>query len=278
MLVEDQRLILTPPLARLPHLRTTIDVAQLDERVLRWEISSLHKQGYDEITITHYTEEQIAIIEELVEKLFVGFIIKEQSQLRIVIGQVALVDAKEFDATLRRAFRLLTTMFEDLIAAFEQKDTQVLLKQIDHEKNNNKLTNFCERLLNKTLAQKEQGHFWYVLTWNLEKVADNLKYIAESYAKNITISEAALDVLKKVFSFVTAYYDCIYDFSFEKLVALSKEKRELSNYLLKELQEGVLADRILLHYLHILVLQMADFSASLIALKIDSKHTDYVES
>ena len=268
--IKDYKLILTPPLKTMPHLRTTINVEHLDERVLRWEISSLHKQGYDEITVTHYNDKQFVIIEELIEKLFVGFIIKDQSQLRIVIGQVALIDAKEFDATLRRAFRLLNTTMDDLFLAFEKQDKELLAKQLSYEQTNNKLTNFCERLLNKALTQKSHGHFWYVFAWNLEKVADNCKYIAQEYSEDLRISPSALHLLKEISVFVEQFYECIYSFSFEKLVTLSKRKRELAKELLEGLKTGDEKDRILLHYLHMVVLQMADFSASLIALQNDS--------
>lgn len=269
--IDDVRLVLTPTQKTLSSKAITIDISGISERVLRWQISSLHKQGYDEIVLTSYTPDQLVIIEELVEKLFVGFIIKEQSQLRIVIGQVALVDANEFDVTLRRAFRLLDTMFEDLKSAFLTQDKRLLAKQFDYERTNNKLTNFCERLLNKTLTQKEKGHFWYVIAWNLEKIADIFKYIAQSYEQQPTISEEALDFLVDMQDYAKRYYACMYEFSFPALVKLSEHKASLEKTCLEGLLHAQEQERILYHYLHQLVLYLADFSASMIALRFNPK-------
>ena len=267
--VQDTKLILTPPLKAAGATSMHIDIAGVDERSLRWQVSSLHKQGFDEIVVTNYTPEQYRIIEDLITHLFLGFIIKEKTHLRIVIGQVAVVDAAEFDATLRRAFRLLDAALEDLQTAMLNQDGEMLLRQMDHEHDNNKLTNFCERLLNKTLTRKEKGHFWYVIVWNLEKIVDNGKYIAKAY-EDVPLPDLSKEtrlLLADVREYATGYYECFYDFSFKRLVKLSKQKRTIERACLDGLLHAPVQERVLVHYLHMLVLQLADFSASMIALR-----------
>ena len=77
-------------------------------------MASLHKQGYDEIILTSYSDEQLKIIEDLIENLFIGFIIKEKTKLKVIVGQIAITDSTEFDSTLRRTFRQLITMCDEL--------------------------------------------------------------------------------------------------------------------------------------------------------------------
>lgn len=262
--IEGYKLILTPPKNLIAHKSTTLDVKGVTERMLRWQISSLHKQGYDEIVVVNYTDNHYEIIDDLVKNLFVGFIIKDRTNLRVVVGQVAAVDADEFDSTLRRAFRQLNAMAQDTFVAFDNKDLDLLQKQINNEKQNNKLTNFCERLLNKSLKEKNKGHFWYVIAWNLEKIADNYKYIAESYNKKVYCEEETLELFKKVNAYLNSYTELLYDLKSEKLVELTKQKKELDDLCLKLLSKGT--DSILVHYLHMVVLQTADFSASIIAI------------
>jgi len=269
---QDQKLIFTPNLNRTTTLSSTIDAKNLTERVLRWQVSSLHKQGFDEIIVNNYTDEHYEIIEDLVKNLFVGFIIKEQSSLRIKIGSVALVDAAEFDSTLRRAFRLINNVFTDLYDAFKNEDKKLLTKQIEHEHINNQLTNFCECLLNKTLKQKDKGHFWYVIAWNLEKIIDNPKYIANYYEnKSLKMSEETIDLLKEVKNHATEWYDLFYNFSFKKITELSKIKKELEKKCLELIIKSPDNDKVLIHYMHMIVLQLADFSASTIAIKTEVK-------
>jgi len=266
---EDYKLTIIPPQKILPHKTTQLDVNGMSERVLRWNISSLHKKGYDEITIINYNKEQEIIIKELLRDLFIGFIIKEKSSMRIVVGQIAEIDVKEFDTTLRRAFRHLNEMTEDLEIAFREKNPDKLNVQIQHEHTNNKLTNFCERLLNKNLKQKTNGHFWYVITWNLEKIADNHKYIAEYYKDKPIISDEALKLIASLKKYQEGYTKILYDFKIENLVTLSKQKKDLEKQILEQLKKGPKEDVVLLHYLHMMVLQLADFSASIIAIKTE---------
>jgi len=264
----DDKLLLSSLNSTSPMKQTHIDISKLTERILRWEISSLHKMGYDEIIITGYSEEQVKIIEDLINTLFVGFIIKEKTQLKLIIGQIAITDASEFDSALRRAFRQVTNMSEEIYSSFKTKNTTLLLNQINLEHENNKLTNFCQRLLNKTLKEKEHGHFWYVVAWNLEKIADNFKYIAQNYKMKIpNLTEKQLEILKKLNSFLQNYYDCFYSFSFDKLIKLSENKKELEKEILLELNTAPVDQKRLFHYLHIIILQTTDFSASMIALK-----------
>lgn len=265
--MDDHRIVITPPIKKDYVNVVTIDVKNVSERVLRWEISSLHKQGYDEIVVLNYNDAQHKIISELIKDLFIGFIIKEKSSLRIVIGQVALVDPEEFDATLRRTFRLLVVMVEETMTAFSSKDEDLLARQVDNEHINNQLTNFCERLLNKSLKMKDKGHFWYVIAWNLEKVADNFKYIAEHYKGNLDVSEDAVSLLGEVVMYLKQYNDCFYDFSFDALVSVN----EFRNHLLKTCRNLMIEcdknDVMLLHFIDSVIMQTADFSASMIALR-----------
>jgi phosphate uptake regulator len=261
---ENEKLVLAP-LTTTTVEKLTLDIQGLSNRVLRWKLSSFHKQGYDEIELINYSSEQYTIIEEVTQTLFIGFLVTEKTPKRILLGQVAQVDVEEFAPTLRRAFRHVQQMGRELHQAFSTQDTVLLAQLIKHEEKNNKMTNFCERLLNKNLIHKEKGHFWYVIAWNLEKVADSFKHIASSYATTPSTSEELLHLLKNLLDYLDNYAQLLYAFSFPTLVQLSAQKSELEKELLRVLVEGEKNDRILAHYLHMLVLQLADFSASIIA-------------
>lgn len=263
----DDKILLSPNISSQKIKKTSIDISNINERILRWKISSLHKQGFDEIIVLNYTEQQLNIIKELLQNLFIGFIIKEKTKLKIVVGQIAITDASEFNSTLRRSFRQLISATKDLLESFKTRNELVLSNLIHLEHENNKLTNFCERLLNKTLKEKEKGHFWYVIVWNLEKIMDNFKHISKYYLGKIPEPDDEITIiLTKLKEYVEEYYECFYDFSFEKLTKLSEKNKEIEQEILTKMNENN-KFTILLHYSHILLIQIADFSASLIALK-----------
>jgi phosphate uptake regulator len=266
----DEKILLSP---LKPNLKTqikqiTIDIKDVSERVLRWEVASLHKQGYDEIILTSYTNEQLKIIEDLIDNLFIGFIIKEKTKLKVIVGQIAITDSTEFDSTLRRTFRQLLTMCEELYESFETKNSILLSNQTNLEHENNKLTNFCCRLLNKSLKEKEDGHFWYMVAWNLESIADSYKHIASHFKGNVpSISKELLNTIKEVNNYVKGYYECFYNFSINQMIDLNKEKIKLSEKINHLMQTSKGNETILLHHLSTIVLQTTDFSGSMIAIR-----------
>ncbi|MFW5977544.1 MAG: hypothetical protein ACOCQQ_03465, partial [Candidatus Nanoarchaeia archaeon] len=218
---------------------------------------------------------QEKILADLVEHLFVGFMVKERSSLRIIIGQVAAIDEKQFDIALRQAFRQFEQLNLDLYTSFETQDSSFLKEILVAEQENNKLTNLCQRLLNKSLQQKDKGHFWYVVAWNLEKVVDSYKYIAHYFLHAlISLDDSVMDLLAGVVALAKKLNSLFYSFSFEKLVSINQEKKILEQKITNLLVQSddffsSSHQRILLHYLHIIILQIADFSASTIALRFE---------
>jgi phosphate uptake regulator len=263
----DDKLLLSPLKSKQLLKTTNLDIKDLSERVLRWTISALHKQGFDEINIFNYTEEQVKIIEDLITNLFIGFIIKEKTNLKLIVGQIAITDASEFEATLRRAFRQIVNMMNELQTSLKTNNTTSLTKQLDLEHENNKLTNFCERLLNRTLKEKEKGHFWYIIAWNLEKIADIFKYIAQEYKIAPKLNQEQVKIISEINQYVESYYAFFYNFSFNKLIELDEQKKKL----LLNLRQEMISDNkdtiILMHQLSNLLTSISDLSSSTIALR-----------
>ncbi|MGE0793042.1 MAG: AbrB/MazE/SpoVT family DNA-binding domain-containing protein [Candidatus Woesearchaeota archaeon] len=266
--ILDNKLLLSP-LNKKPEIKQiTIDIKGISERILRWEIASLHKQGYDEIIITSYNEEQVKTIEDLIDNLFIGFIIKQKTNLKLIIGQIAVTDANEFDSALRRTFRQLITMSEEMYESIKNQDNLLLLNQINLEHENNKLTNFCCRLLNKNLREKEDGHFWYMLAWNLETIGDSFKYIAKHYKVKIPkVSNKLLKFIQEVNNYLKLYYECFYNFSFNKLVEANDIKIKLEEDFINLLENSPKEELVLLHNYHMILTETTDFSGSMIALR-----------
>lgn len=267
VVIDGERLVLQTPHTQQTKTSIELDAKHISDRVLRWMISSYHKQGYDELIILNYSSEHYTLIEELTRDLFIGFLVKEKTQLRIIVGQVAAVEIEEFDATLRRGFHHILQMAKELFTAFRKQDTALLASQLAHEQTNNKITNFCERLLNQSLSLKEKSHFWYVVAWNLEKLADSFKYCALHYADALQISASVLELETLFLEYLEGYAQLLYSFDFSTLVRLSEQKKELETKLVNLLIQGEQQDRVLVHYLHQAVLQIADFSASFVALQ-----------
>lgn len=243
--------------------KCSVDIENTSERALRWLLSSLHKKGYDEIELNTADENQKEIISQLLKDLFVGFTIVHQSPQRCVIRSISQDSPEAFDTILRRAF-LVTLDFGEQLSEELRKGEFSKLNQLIHlEKSNNQLTNFCQRILNKR-GEPIKSTFLYVIVWNLEKIADDYKYLCQHLMEHKKVGKETINYLDNTNKILRNYYELFYKFDLQKLNKISKEfkqlKKEISAMIAKS--EDALA---LSHLLHLL-LKTADFSASIYAL------------
>ena len=244
---------------------TKVDLTNLDERVIRWMLSSLHKAGYTEIELIYSNISTMNIIQELLKDLFTGFTIIEQSSKRCVIKNITRDNMEEFDNILRRAFLVTIALGEESLNLVKNKKFDDLKHVIGLEKSNNQLTNYCERLLN-VKGYKNLTNFMYVIICNLEKICDDYKYVAEYLGKNkINLSDKTIKLYDKTNKILREQYELFYKFESKKMNKIHTEIKKIKNELNFSVPEK---ERIIVSYLLGLIMKIADFSASTIALNM----------
>lgn len=212
--------------------RIELDARGQNERAIAWLLSSLNKKGYDEIEVIYDTEKTLRQIQEILKNLFVGFVIINQTKSRCVLRCVAKEAIAEFDITLRRAFLVTLTLGENISESLKANDFKSIEGARELEKTNNQLTNFCERLLNKIGHQSQENIcFYYVIIWNLEKVADDYKYLCDILLnpenRKFVPSKELLSLLDGTNSLLKEYYEIFYRFELGRLSALAEKGRSL---------------------------------------------------
>ncbi len=242
-----------------------IDVSNASERTLRWLLSSLHKKGYDEIEIHTENPEHAIIIDQLLKDLFLGFAVVHCSGSQCVVRSLSKELDDQLDVIVRRAFLVTLALAEQSLQMAKSRKFEELHHILDLEKTNNQLTNFCERILNKRgLDEPVKTSFLYVIMWNLEKIADEYKYICEQLAKKKKVSVETAVLFEKVNGLLRKYYELFYSFNIERLSALSDEYKIIKEQVEKAMIKN--EDAVILSHLHHITLKTADFSASTFAL------------
>jgi len=240
-----------------------VDVSNATERTLRWLLSSLHKKGYDEIEIHSENPEHAIVIDRLLKDLFLGFAVVHQSGTQCIVRSLSKELDDQLDVIVRRAFLVTLAMGEQSLQLSKQKKFDDLSSVLELEKTNNQLTNFCERILNKRgLDEPVKTTFLYVIMWNLEKIADEYKYIAENLSEKT--SKNTLDLFAEVNVLFRRYYELFYKFDVAQLSKLSEDFKSVRSRIETALPKS--ADGLILSHLHHIVLKSADFSASTFAL------------
>ncbi len=242
-----------------------IDVSNATERTLRWLLSSLHKKGYDEIEVHTENPEHAIIIDQLLKDLFLGFAVVHCSGSQCVVRSLSKELDDQLDVIVRRAFLVTLALAEQSLQMAKSKKFGELQHVFDLEKTNNQLTNFCERILNKRgLDEPAKTSFLYVIMWNLEKIADEYKYVCEYLASKKKMSQQTAELFDKANKLLRRYYELFYKFEIVGLSQLSEEVKKVRTDIEKAMSKS--EDSIVLSHLHHIVLKTADFSASTYAL------------
>jgi len=245
--------------------KSTVDLSSAPDRVVRWVLSSLNKKGYDEIEVITESEKQAELIDELMRDLFLGFAVVERAEQRCVIKSLSKEFDKEFEVILRRAFLVTLELAEGLGKAIKEKDRKRIGSLLKLEKTNNQLTNFCERVLNKRGHEDPvKNTFMYVIVWNLEKIADEYKYIGEHLAEDQAVAKSTTVLFERVNELMREYYNLFYTFDMKKLAVLAEKFKEAKQEITEKLPGS--KDAVILSHLLGIVLRAADFSASTVAI------------
>ena len=240
--------------------RTSIDVSELSEQVIKWTLSALHKSGYDEIEVKYSDKKTLSVVQEMVKNVLMGFAIMDQNDKRVILRCVAQDVSTEFDAALRRAFLVTLALGENSLNLLKNNKFNELKELIALEQTNNQLTNFCERILNKRgIGDERAKSFLYVTVWNLEKLCDHYKDICNLDINKV--NRETLDLYKEVNALFNNYYEIFYKFDLNKLRDLETSAKDLSS------KSGKIKnDRELAHCLSNIISGVRNFFASTIAL------------
>ncbi|MGM5487848.1 MAG: AbrB/MazE/SpoVT family DNA-binding domain-containing protein [Nanobdellota archaeon] len=271
---EDNQLVVRSDGKREETKTIFIDLSESKERIIRWTLSALHKKGYDEIQINFGRTENIRIIEDLVRNLFIGFAVVHQTESYCILRNITKEAEMEFDSILRRGFLVTKSLAESTLDLIKRGKFKEMSELVQLEKTNNQLTNFCERIINKgKYAVVKNSHFMYVIAWNLEKVADDYKYICEylSPLDNPQIDDSTIDIFERINRYFVSFYNLFYKFKIEELNELDKKRKVIIKDILELCKTSKQENTVILNYLLSNIYKIVDFHASTIALNSDSE-------
>ena len=213
----------TKPFVETAHL----DISNLGDMTRRC-IHALYKRGVDELRVTFNNSSDIITVQNAIGTESVGFEILEQSENHCTIKYVSGTLHK-FDSILRRTFLLLISMSTQTYGHLKERNFTALRNTAFLEEANNRFTTICRRHLNKSPAEYEQkiGPMYYLLE-ELEKLADQYKYICQHFSKlknkSVKIEEPVFTLFKTSNDMLRTYYELFYKFDSQKLVNIKGQR------------------------------------------------------
>lgn len=221
---------------------------------MKRSISSLYKLGYDEIEVSFDDAKVIDLIQSEITELL-GFEIVNQSERSCTLKNIAPGLDTEFDSILRRIFLMNLSMANDSYEAISKSDFERLDDIMKVEATNNKLTNFCERMLNKKgYKDYNKVNIVYSIVVSLERVADELRDLCDYVYRNqkIKIGKDTLDIYKGCVELIDLFQQLFYNYDLDKMFAMKEKRINLETKAFNILTKNK-EDSILLHYMIALI-------------------------
>ena len=246
-----------------------LEASQINKRTLKWTLSGLHKGGYDVINIAFDNSDSMKVINNLVKDLFIGFVVVEQSNKGCVLRNISKDSKSDFDNLLKKAFSVTISMGESVLKAINDGRINDLTNLLSLEQTNNQITNVCERLLNKKgFKDYRKTCFMYVITWNLEKICNNYKYICNFLMDNkeTALNKDVINFYNNTNNLMVKFYEIFYNFNVNKLDDWNDKRKELIKEGHNLIKKETGTESIVISYLQNIIYQLADFSTSTIAI------------
>ena len=205
-------------------LKGTLKISDFGEFVQK-RISTAYKRGIEELEVRYSNPAVLKDINDSL-KYLMGYEIVQQGKGYCVIKNIANTSEGELDVILRRIFLLLLDMSEEGLNAIKEKRFNQLKDIALSEFTNDKLTNVCKRLINKS-SDSKMSSLLYCVVWELEKIADDYEKIFVLLSEKEKISKELKELLEEANVLLRQFYEMYYSFSDEKGFAFTKQKNIL---------------------------------------------------
>jgi phosphate uptake regulator len=246
-----------------------IDLSKLEPAVMRFA-HALYKKGADEIRLKFNSPEQLEVIHRMVKEDTIGFEIVHQGKDTCVLKAVAEVYEKEFSTLLRRTFLLMKSMNEGVVDLLKSKDFSTLSNVRYLEGINNKYTGICRRILNKHGYQEPKNlTFMYCTVEELEKMADQYKYLCDTIGKSKAlfkkISSKAVKLIERVAVLFDTYYELFFKYDLQKMADNFAIRKAIINDAKTLLLGSNKADSVVAHY----IISVSQMIANMMSFRVE---------
>lgn len=222
-------------------------------------ISYFYHKGFDEIKIIYDDPAVLTTTKNKLNELM-GFEVVETGKNYFVIKNISEAIESEFDSILRRIFLMQKSMASDCFDSIKTKQYARLKDIRQMEKTNNKLTDFCIRILNKN-GYKDYNKTTplYAIVRELEKTGDIYKHIcdcASGLPANFEMKSEVLNFFQEANNYLMLFYELFYKYNEKQVDEFFKKRDQLlkEGYSLLEKSEN--QEKIIIHHLINLVNQV----------------------
>lgn len=192
------------------------------------DLTKPYLMGFDELRISYADQAVSHLIQEEVSSLL-GFEIIMSNAQGCVIKNIAEGVEQEFENILNRLFHILIVSGQELYEGITQNDQEKIRQVIAKEKESNKLSLFCRRMLNlHGYSGDKNVYVLYTLATLLEGAMDEFRFAAAFLLKEKpTPTRKTTDFLYYINTMNKEFYFLYKQFDSKRFSEFRKKRKEM---------------------------------------------------
>lgn len=216
-------------------VKETIDLSKYDKLMKRILVSRYLK-GDDEIEVIFDTLDKSRAIQRRIDEL-IGVEVIDQGKDRILIKDIASNEGDNFDNIIKRVLYLLNTIADESLKSIKEKNTDLEYTS-DIEKNINKFTDYCFRILNKKgHADHKKTAVLYCILFLIEEIADEYKNLSKYITDNkVQLGKELVDTYENINNYNKDMQKLFLKFDMEHAVQLAGERDSIIKNIERQLK------------------------------------------
>ncbi|MBS3174943.1 hypothetical protein J4440_03630 [Candidatus Woesearchaeota archaeon] len=233
--VEEEKGLIIKTESNFKTEKEFLDFTKIN-KLLKRILASKYTKGTDEIEIKIDSLEKSRIIQKRVDEM-IGMEVIEQSKDRLLIKDIQGTNIENFDNILRRVLYLINSLSEESLKSISKKETDLEYLQ-DIEKNINKFTDYCFRILNKKgYANYKNTSAMYCIIYLLEDLADEYKNLISYINENkIKLNNELILIYSKIDDYYKNLQKLFLKFDLEDAVNLADYRDKIIIFTSKQLK------------------------------------------
>jgi len=244
----DSSLLLSAE-AKAEKKEAEISISSENEPFIRIHLWDLYRLGYDRIRVEFSTKKQAAIIEDVAERLLLGFEVTEKEESHIVLENVTEPSGEKQEVLLRRMFLMIKQSFELAYEDFSKGKLENFSRIRQISQKVDQYDNFCRRNISKNKLTEEKENFYWGLYNYLLLIQHSMLHLYESLGKPARVSRNSLAILKML----QESFSMAYEGFFKKdIKIIGKANENAKNALHKNVFPGIQKSKgkesLVLHY------------------------------
>ena len=226
--LDNNQLIIYPTTYKSEKKTYTLDLRGI-KKMQKNLIYYVLKKGFDEVTVLFDDPSFLAVLQKLLREEIIWYELVEQTRNSCLISLLLNESEQTFEKSIRKLFQVTLALAENIQEFAQKKDLEMLKSTLKLEKSSNRLSNLCQRcLVTNTTYPQEQQLALFTITYILEKIADEFKYLIQEILKTKKIDSKINQSMKAVLPFLKKIYKLFYDFDFKEASDLFGDTRDLT--------------------------------------------------